>query len=116
MTRIRTRLAVAAAVAAVVLGACGGGGDATQSDVQDTVEDILLEDGFDGRTFDEEDAQAGAECVATTMFESDDFTKDERNEVARATNGDPPSDELVAKTEDLIGGCLADLGIADEPA
>ena len=107
----RTRLAMAAAVvAAAALAGCGGSGDATQSDVRDTVEETLREDGFDGRTFDQEQAADGAECVSSEMFASDEFTKDERNEVARATNGDPPSDELVAKVEVLVEGCMADIG------
>jgi hypothetical protein len=111
MTRTRYRLAAsAAAAAALVLGACGGAGDATQSDVADQVSTQLIEDGYDGRTFDQDQADEAGDCVASTMFESDDFTKDERNEVARATNGDPPDQELVDKVQDLVDGCLAGLG------
>jgi hypothetical protein len=115
----RTRCAALAVVAALAIVGCGGGGDATQSDVQNKVEDTLNEDGYttpDGvtYTFDEEEATAGADCVSQTMFESDDFTPEERNDVARATNGDEPDPELVAKVEVLVGDCLADLGTIED--
>lgn len=118
MIRTRTRLVVVilAATAAAGAAGCGGSGDATQEKIEDKVlsqieeDGFLFDDRFDGLELSEEDAENGAECVANRMFESDAFTKDERNDVARATNGDPPDADLVAKVVALVDECFADLG------
>jgi hypothetical protein len=104
----RTRSVLAAVAAAAVLAGCGsGGGDASQSSVEDRVRDILLEDGFAGDDVSAEQADEIASCIATTMFESDNFTREERNEIASSNDAERPSDELVAKVEDLVDGCTS---------
>jgi hypothetical protein len=105
MTRIRSALVSGAAL--LLLAGCGSG-EASQGDVEEEVTDILLEDGYEGQTFDEAEASDAARCIAQTMFESDDFTEDERNEVASAADGDRPSEELTDKVIDLVDGCLGE--------
>jgi hypothetical protein len=116
----RTRLAAAVAAAAVlVLSGCGGQGDASQSDVRNSVRDTLNEEGYtdpDGTTFtfDADEADEGAECVSAAIFESDDITPDQRNDIARATNGDDPDPEVVALTETIVADCLDGLGTIED--
>ena len=110
MTRSRTALLVTAAAA--LLAGCAGG-DATQDSVQSDVEEILTEDGYtdpggERLELSAEEADAAASCVARTMFESDEFTKDERNDIARASDGDRPNDELSSRVVDLVHGCVQD--------
>lgn len=110
------RAAVAALLAAVTLGACTGSGDATQGSVRDDVRETLLERDEDRPA--PETASAIADCVARGLFEGD-FTKEERNEAARAVDGDEPDDELVRRVQALVGGCEddaeADAGSDTEP-
>ena len=99
----RPRRAIAAALlAAVSLGACTGGGDASQGSVRDDVRSALLAAG-------ESQAVAGdvADCVARGLFEGD-FTKEERNEVARSVDSDVPSAALQGRVEDLFDDCRAE--------
>jgi hypothetical protein len=115
----RTRSVLAAVGAAVVLAGCGsGGGDASQTSVEDRVRDFLIEDGFAGEDVSAEEADDIAACIASSMFESDTFTRDERNEIASANDDERPSEELVAKVEDLVDECTSGPGPAgpDAPA
>jgi hypothetical protein len=112
MIRPRTAL-VALALAAIGVAGCGGGKDASQSDVQGDVEDRLLEDGYVSGVEGEEpidvsaeDAAAIGNCVARTMFEStDEFTREERNAATRSSDGDAPDPDLVLKVEALVNDC-----------
>lgn len=111
MIRPRTAL-VALALAAIGVAGCGGGKDASQSDVQGDVEDRLLEDGYVSAEGAEpidvsaEDAAAVGNCVARTMFEStDEFTREERNAATRSSDGDAPDPDLVLKVEGLVNDC-----------
>jgi len=119
----RTRIVLAGCAAALVLAGCGGQGDATQDKVRDRVESILIEDGLvtaDGQQVDFTEAEAldMATCVATSMFGSDAFTREERNRVARSADGSEPDPELVAQVQALVDDCVADAGTAgpDLPA
>jgi hypothetical protein len=107
MIRSRTAL-VAGAVALLLLAGCGGGGDASQEDVQNEVTDILVEDGYEGQTFDEAEAEDVAECIAQTMFESEEFTPEERNEIVRASDATPPDEDLVERVVALVDGCMGE--------
>jgi hypothetical protein len=104
----RTRSLLLAVGAAAALAGCGsGGGDASQGKVEDRVRDFLVEDGLAGENLSTAEADDIAVCIASTMFGSDDFTRDERNEIASANDDERPSDELVAKVEDLVDECTS---------
>jgi hypothetical protein len=110
---IRSRSALLATVASAALLAGCGTGDASQDGVHSDVEEILTEDGYvdpAGERVDlsAEEADEAASCVARALFESDGFTKDERNDIARASDGDPPSEELAADVVELVNGCVGD--------
>jgi hypothetical protein len=116
MTR-PTRLLLAALPLTFALGACGGGGDATQGSVRDQVKGTLLEtrnedDDADNNLTDEE-AGAIADCVARALFESGEFSRDERNEAASAADGEDPDPDLVAKVQRVIDDCVAGDGTDD---
>lgn len=105
MSRSLRRLPVALALV-LGLGACTGSGDATQGSVRDDVREALVERTEDqGGPLDGEIAGRVADCVARGMFESGDFSPDERNEATKADDGDAPDDELVAKVTDLVERC-----------
>ena len=111
MIRPRSALAVLA-LAAIGVAGCGGSKDASQGDVQNEVAERLSEDGYVASAgaepidVDVEDAEAIGSCVSRTMFEStDEFTKDERNAAARASDGDEPDPDLVLKVEELVNDC-----------
>jgi hypothetical protein len=106
MTRSRTLLVAGAAL--LVLAGCGGSGEASQGDVEDEVTQILLRDGYQGQTFDQAEAEDAAECVAQEMFESDDFTPEERNEIVSASDAEPPPDDLVDRVVALVDGCIGE--------
>ena len=104
MPRLRRAPAlVAAAALPLLLTACGNQ-DATQGSVRDDVKEALL----DRPDNELSDGQAGeaADCVARGMFESGDFSSDERNDATRAVDGDDPDPDLVAKVQALLDGCL----------
>ena len=107
MTRPRTALLAAVAGLGLLAG-CGGQRDATQGSVRDQVEELLLENGYEGTEFSAAQASSVAACVAETMFESSDFTKSERNEASHPLDGERPSDELVQKVQDLVDGCVTE--------
>jgi len=100
------RSALVALPLLALLAGCGGG-DATQSSVRDDVKEALLERA-DLDLADAEAAEA-ADCVARGMFESSDFTKEERNDVTRAVDGDEPDPDLETKVRNLIEDCGIDL-------
>lgn len=103
----RSRVALAAAVVAVAALAGCSGGDASQSDVQDDVAEILTEDGY-GEHTDLSATQVGAAsaCVAQSLFDPDQFTKDERNEVASSVDSELPPPELVTTFVRVIDLCV----------
>ena len=108
MLRPRRAPAPAAAVAlALFLAACGSQ-DATQGSVRDDVKEALL-DRPDNELSDAEAGEA-ADCVSRGMFESGDFSPDERGDVTRAVDGDDPDPDLVAKVQALLDGCLTGAG------
>lgn len=91
---------------ALVLGACTGSGDATQGSVRDDVREALVERSEDeGGPLDGEVAGRVADCVARGMFESGNFSPDERNDAAKADDGEAPDDELVTKVIELVESC-----------
>jgi hypothetical protein len=102
---------LAPALAGVVLcsllaGGCGQNKVPSQSEARDDVHDQLVAQGVP-------DADAGevADCVSSGLFESGDFTKEERDATLRATDGDPPDPELTTKVTDLVDGCADDAGV-----
>lgn len=101
-----SRLALAALpLAALLLGACGAQ-EATQGSVRDDVKEALLASAAYDDLSDEE-AGAVADCVSRGMFESGDFSKEERDDVTRAADGDEADPQLVDKVQALIDRCLA---------
>jgi hypothetical protein len=110
---MRRRRVVLAAVAPFVLLAGCGSGEVTQTSVRDDVRDALLE--RPDPSYTPEEVPVIAECVSRTMFESGSFSADERNDAARASDGDEPDTELVAKVEDLMDGCIAEARSAPAP-
>jgi hypothetical protein len=103
MTRSRTLLMAGAAM--LVLAGCGSG-EASQSEVEEDVTQILLEDGFEGQSFDQSEAEEAAECVAENLFDPDAFTPEERNEVVSAADAEPPPEDLENRVVDLVDGCV----------
>lgn len=103
----RSRVALAAAVLAVAALAGCSGGDASQSDVQDDVADFLNEGGY-GEHTDLSAAEVGAAstCIAQTLFDPDEFSKEERNEVASSVDSEPPPAGLVDKFVLLVEDCV----------
>ena len=93
-----------AGAATLLLAGCGGG-DVSQEDVANEVADILVEDGYEGRSFTEEEANEVGDCIAQTMFESDEFTPEERNEIVRASDSTPPDEDLVNRVVALVDDC-----------
>lgn len=105
MSRTLHRFPVAL-VLVVGLGACTGSGDATQGSVRDDVREALVERSEDeGGPLDGEVAGRVADCVARGMFESGDFSPDERNDATKADDGEAPDDALVAKVTELVENC-----------
>ena len=110
MTRTFRTLAFAVPVAALLAG-CGSR-EATQGSVRDDVKDALLE--RSDLDLNEEQAGEAADCVARGMFESDEFSKDERNDATSAVDGDAPNPELVQKVQALFEEC--DIDVTLEPS
>jgi hypothetical protein len=100
----RAPAALAAAVALPLLLAACGSQDATQGSVRDDVKEALLD--RPGNELSEEQAAEAADCVARGMFESGDFSPEDRNEVTRADDGDEPNPDLVAKVQALLDECV----------
>lgn len=99
-----SRSTLAALPLVALLAACGAQ-DATQGSVRDDVQEALL-----ARTDNElsvEEAGAVGDCVARGMFESGDFTKEERDDATRAVDGDEPDAALREKVQALLERCLA---------
>ena len=100
---------------ALLLGACSGSNKApSQADVQKDVENTLIDNGYiagpDAEPVEVSPAQAEAigECVGAGLFDPDQFTKDERQDVTHPGDGTPPPDELVERFDTLFDGCVAD--------
>jgi hypothetical protein len=109
MNRSRTSLAIAV-VAVAFLGACGGG-DASQSDVQDKVEDLLTneddrEQVYPGVPLETAEAAGAAACVAQGLFDPNNFSKDERNDVTSAIDSDVPGQQVIVRFEELVEECV----------
>ena len=98
------RALLAACGLALLLTACAGG-DATQGSVRDDVKEGLLANAE--LDLSDEEAGEAADCVSRGMFESGDFSKEERNDATRAADGDDPDVALVEKVQSLVDGCLA---------
>ena len=99
------RAVLVAAPFALFLAACGSQ-DATQGSVRDDVRDALLE--REGNELSEAEAVDVGDCVSRAMFESGEFSKEDRNDATRAVDGDAPDPELVARVQALVEGCLDD--------
>jgi hypothetical protein len=97
------RALLAAGSLALLLTACAGG-DATQGSVSEDVKEALLR--REGNELSAEQADVVADCVSRGMFESEDFSKEERNDATRAADGDDADEALVQKVEALVDGCL----------
>lgn len=108
----RRLLLVAAAGAALLLGACGGAGTASKGDVEDDVADALADEGFrsspdaDPIPLTRGQATDAAECIATTLFDGETFTKDERTDVVSGGDGTAPDPELAARVQTLVSDCV----------
>jgi hypothetical protein len=108
----RTLRTVALAVPFAVLLAGCGSQEATQGSVRDDVKEALLERSDLDLT--EEQAGEAADCVSRGMFESDGFSKDERNDATSSPDGDEPNPALVAKLVALFEECEID--VTPEPS
>ena len=112
MTRSRSGLAVAVATLALLAGCSSGA--ASQSDVQDKVEDLLTDNGGfpdqDGNLTELNATEVGAvsACVSQGLFDPQQFSKDERNEVSSAVDSELPPTELVERFEALVDDCVTD--------
>jgi hypothetical protein len=104
--RRRSPSVLAALALVLALAACGGSGDATQGSVRDQVSGRLQSRDVDPITDDAEADEIG-DCVAQAMFADESFSPDDRNDAARAVDGDAPDAELVAKVEALLDECGA---------
>lgn len=100
-----TRTALLALALVALLAGCGSQ-KASQGSVRDQVKEALLASPAHTELSDEE-AGAAADCVARGMFESGDFTPDERDAATSAVDGDAPDPDLVTKVEDLVDRCIA---------
>ena len=103
MLRLRRAPVAALLALALLLAACGNR-EATQGSVRDDVKNALLD--RPGNELSEEQAAEAADCVSRGMFESSDFTPDERNEATRAVDGDDPDPDLVEKVQALLDECI----------
>jgi len=113
--RLSNRLSRPAAVLVVglLLGACaGGGGGANQEDVQDDVETQLAENGYiagpgaEPVEMSEGQAADAGDCVSAGLFDPDDFTEDERDDVVDPGDGTPPNPDLAARFQGLVDSCV----------
>jgi hypothetical protein len=99
----------------LLLGACAGGSDASQEDVQSDVEDQLVDNGYiagpDVAPVELTEGQAtdAAVCVSTGLFDGDSFTEDERNDVVDPGDGTPPDPDLGARFQALVDSCVAEV-------
>ena len=96
------------ALCSVLVAGCGSGGPPSQSEARDEVQDQLVDQGVGS-----EQAADIADCVTAGLFESGDFTKEERDDVLQATDGSVPPEPLVTKTDDLVNGCAEEFGVTD---
>lgn len=111
MNRPRSALALAV-LAAVALAGCGNR-EASQRDVQDKVEELLTNEDdrpadqlYPGAPFSATDAAGAAACVAQGLFDPARFSKDQRNDITQALDGDLPSSQVIADFEALVEGCV----------
>jgi hypothetical protein len=103
----RTRLALVALPLFALLGGCGTG-QASHGSVRDSVRDNLLAN--PNVEITEDAAQDAGDCVADALFDSGDFSKDERNEATQASDGERPDPDLVTKVAAVFEACNVDLG------
>ena len=99
------RAVLAACAFALLLTSCGSQ-DATQGSVRDDVKATLLRD--TERGLSDEEAGVIADCVARGLFESGEFSPEERNDATSADDGDDPDPDLAAKVEALFERCEAE--------
>jgi hypothetical protein len=107
----RPRLASAlagVALCSVLAAGCGSGGPPSQSEARDNIQEQLVDQGVAS-------APAGevADCITRGLFESGDFTKEERDDILQATDGTPPPAALVEKNNALVNGCGEEAGVDD---
>lgn len=110
------RLLPATALAvALLLGACGGGGAASQGDVKRSVAEQLTERGFVAGTdvdpvpLTEGQATDAAECISGGLFDTERFTEDERGDVTSAGDGAEPDPELAGRFQALVAACVEEV-------
>lgn len=101
-----SRRALAAAPLALLLLAACGSGEVTQESVADAVADGLTSAARAGGPLEETEAEAVGQCVGRRMFESGDFSSDEREAARRASDSGDADPDLVAKVEALVTACL----------
>ena len=99
------RALVAIVAGAVLLVGCGNKA-ATQGSVSDDAAASLRRN--PELDLSAEEAAAAGDCVGREIFESGDFSKDEREEATTAVDGDDPDPELAAKVQDVVDGCVDD--------
>ena len=93
-----------------LLAACGSQ-EATQGSVRDDVRDALA--ARPDLDLDADEIGDTADCISREMFESGDFSKDERNEITRASDGEAPSPALVERVVALFTGCGIEPGLLE---
>jgi hypothetical protein len=96
------------ALCSVLAAGCGRGGPPSQGEARDDIQSQLVDQGVAS-------AAAGevADCVTSGLFESGDFTKEERDDILQATDGNPPPDDLVQRTDALVQGCADESGVEE---
>ena len=104
------RALVALVACAVLLVACGNQA-ATEGSVRNDVRASLLRN--ENLDLTEEEATAVGDCVSREIFQSGDFSKEERDEATSADDGDDPDPDLAAKVQAVVDGCLDEADTVD---
>ncbi|MBA2280237.1 MAG: hypothetical protein H0W25_03245 [Acidimicrobiia bacterium] len=101
MSRASRLLLPVLVLSGAMLSGCGQA-EATRDSIRDRMEQGLLAVDVGG-----EEAAGIAGCVADGMFESGDWTPEERNAATRAVDGTEVDPDLTAKLNGLLDSCDA---------
>lgn len=101
--RNRSEPLVGLALCSLLIAGCGTGGPPSREGARNDIREAYIAQGRNTDT-----AAAIADCVSTALYESGEFTEDERNNVVRATDGDEPDPDLVVKARELLDSCEDD--------
>jgi len=107
--RNRSASLVGLALCSLLIAGCGTGGPPSREGARNDIREAYIAQGTDTDT-----AAAIADCVSTALYESGEFTEDERNNVVQATDGDDPDPDLVTKVQDLLDACENDTPVEQQ--